>query len=175
VTRVKDCTPERFFPERCRLAQSSGEWPGDRSTLPRAFGVLSADPAAMGTPSPAFGLRFGTGPRFGSGSVVGTRNEGASVGRARRFEGLAWGGGMRDATAGRGGGAIGGAARCAEFIAGKEGGGRSSSSSSELSCAASVNVGAATPSCEPFGTAFGVVCGDGEDRELSIGSGSVWA
>lgn len=67
---------------------------------------------------------------------------------------------------GLGGGAIdtigdGADALCAEFRAGKEGGGRlSSSSSSELSCAASVKVGTA-PFAPSFGVALGVPSGDG--------------
>jgi hypothetical protein len=54
-------------------------------------------------------------------------------------------------------------ALCAEFIAGKEGGGRLSwSSSSELSCSLSEKVGIAGASCPSFGAAFGVDSGDGE-------------
>lgn len=100
---MREGTPARFLPERCRLAQSSGEWPGESSTFPRAFGVLTVGarpPFAVGGP------RSGTGPRFGSGPVVGMRMDCEEVGRARRFEGLIRGGGaMRDGL-GLGGGAI---------------------------------------------------------------------
>lgn len=74
-----------------------------------------------------------------------------------------------------GGGAIepigeGADALCAEFSAGKEGGGRlSSSSSSELSCVASVNVGTA-PSVMSMGATFGVPSGD----ELLLVCFSTW-
>ena len=55
-------------------------------------------------------------------------------------------------------GGVGAEALCAEFMAGKEGGGRwSSSSSSELSCSASVDVGIAVPFAAAVGSAFGVV------------------
>ena len=108
------------------------------------------------------------------------------LGRARRFEGTIPGGGaMSDDGASFGGGAMsvgfgggaisGGGADvlCAEFRAGKEGGGRWSSSSSELSCAASVKVGMTTPFWAPLGDALGVVCGDGVDVEGSSASRSV--
>jgi hypothetical protein len=97
------------------------------------------------------GPRFGIGPRFGNGPVVGMRIDGEETGRARRFEGATRGGGISDEVEGFDGGAIaiepfglgGGAmekagrcppALCAEFSAGKDGGGMlsSSSSSSEL-------------------------------------------
>jgi hypothetical protein len=97
-----------------------------------------------------------------------------SLGRARRLEGTMRGGGaMSEEDAGFAGGAMsvgfeGGAMNaggadvlCAEFIAGNEGGGRlSSSSSSELSCSASVKVGMAAPLWALLGTALGVVWGD---------------
>lgn len=66
------------------------------------------------------------------------------------------------ATLGGGGMAIAGEgadALCAEFGAGKEGGGRWSSSSSELSCSASEKVGTA-PFAPSDGAAFGVPSGD---------------
>jgi hypothetical protein len=166
---MSDGTPERLFPERWRFAQSSGEWPGDRSTLPRGFGVLTT---GARPPPNVGGPRFGTGPRFGSGPVVGTRIDCVDVGSARRFEGFIRGGGISEGGFGGGamptgfeGGAmppsVGGAgaeALWAEFMAGKEGGGRwSSSSSSELSCSASVKVGIAGPFAAAFGTALGVV------------------
>jgi len=109
---------------------------------------------------------------------VGTRIDGEDeVGRARRFEAATRGGGMSEVV-GLGGGAmrvglLGGGggmadnegaleARCAEFMAGKEGGGRSSSSSSsELSCSLSVKVGTADALSSGTGTAFGV---DSRDR-----------
>ena len=144
-------TPDRFFPDFCNVAQSSGECPGERSTLPRAFGVLTVERPEGGRPRLPLGTggpRFGIGPRFGRGPVVGTRIDWGEVGRARRFEGATRGGGISEDVAGFMGGAMrfgfgGGAiasiggrppARCAEFRAGKEGGGRlsSSSSSSEL-------------------------------------------
>lgn len=96
------------------------------------------------------GPRFGIGPRFGRGPVEGTRIDWDEVGSARRFDDATRGGAIREDVGGFmggamrfgfGGGAIaklgGGApapALCAELRAGKEGGGRlsSSSSSSEL-------------------------------------------
>jgi hypothetical protein len=190
---MSEGTPERFELDFCRFAQSRGEWPGERRTLPRLLGVLAV---AWGARLP-LGLRFGTGPRFGRGPFVGTRREGVCVGSARRFVGFIDGGGMRDDVAGLEGGAIaeglgGGAmsvgfggeatlgagadALCAEFIAGKDGGGRlsSSSSSSSSPSSASVNVGIATPFWAALGVAFGVVCGDGDVLDTS-GSLSVWA
>lgn len=182
MTRIIESTPERFSLERCRLAQSSGEWPGVSCTLPRAFGVLTVGPAE-GMPKPALfepgGPRLGTGPRFGRGPVVGILIEWLAVGRARRLEGATRGGGMRE-VAGLAGGAmrfglVGGGgmeiegtgtgtgpeARCAELMAGNEGGGRlSSSSSSELSCSFRVKVGTAGASFSGRGAALGVVCGD---------------
>jgi hypothetical protein len=119
---------------------------------------------------------------------VGTRIDGEEVlGRARRFEAATRGGGMREVV-GFGGGAmrfglpgggiadggdmvdgggmedseVGLEALCAEFMAGNEGGGRlSSSSSSELSCSLSVKVGTAGASVSEAGAAFGVDSGDG--------------
>jgi hypothetical protein len=96
------------------------------------------------------------------------------LGRARRLEGtMRVGGAMSEEDAGFEGGAMriglgGGAINaggadvlCAEFMAGNEGGGRlSSSSSSELSCSASVKEGMEAPLWAPLGTALGVVCGD---------------
>jgi hypothetical protein len=103
------------------------------------------------------------------------------LGRARRLEAATRGGGIREVV-GFGGGAIrfgllgrgmadgGGIAEsegglealCAEFMAGNEGGGKlSSSSSSELSCSLSVKVGTAGASCSDTGAAFGVDSGDG--------------
>lgn len=177
-----ESTPDRFLPDFCRCAQSSGECPGDKSTFPpRAFGVfLTVGSALGGRPKLPFevgGPRFGSGPRLGRGPVVGTRIDGeGEVGRARRFEAATRGGGMSE-VAGLGGGAMrvglldGGGmtenegaleARCAEFMAGKEGGGRSSSSSSsELSCSLSVNVGTEDALSSGTGIAFGV---DSRDR-----------
>ena len=71
-------------------------------------------------------------------------------------------GGAMGATLGGGGMEIvgdGADALCAEFRAGKEGGGRLSSSSSELSCSARVNVGTA-PFALFVGATFGVPSGD---------------
>jgi hypothetical protein len=69
--------------------------------------------------------------------------------------GIADGGGMADSE-------VGLEALCAEFMAGNEGGGRlSSSSSSELSCSLSVKVGTAGASVSEAGAAFGVDSGDG--------------
>lgn len=97
------------------------------------------------------------------------------LGRGRRLEAATRGGGMRDVV-GLGGGAmrvglLGGGMEdeegalevlCAEFMAGNEGGGKlSSSSSSELSCSLSVNDGTAGTFCSDFGSAFGVDSGDG--------------
>lgn len=81
-------------------------------------------------------------------------------GGAMRF-GLVGGGILKDG--------VGAEALWAEFSAGKEGGGRlsSSSSSSELSCSLSVKVGTAGAFCAPCGEALGVVCGDGLDECLS--------
>ena len=113
------------------------------------------------------GPRFGSGPRFGRGPVVGTRIDCEEVlGRARRFEAATFGGDMREVVGfcggamrfGLPGGGIADEALCAEFMAGKEGGGRlSSSSSSELSCSLSVKVGTAGASWSDAGAAFGVV------------------
>lgn len=121
------------------------------------------------------GPLFGTGPRFGSGPVVGTRIDWAAVGSARRLEGATRGGGMREEVAGLAGGAMrvglegggmekegGGAeALCAEFSAGKDGGGRlsssSSSSDSSVSCWLRVKTGTAGAFWPSFGKAFGVV------------------
>lgn len=184
MTRTSESTPDRFFPERCKLAQSRGECPGERRTLPRAFGVLSVGPAE-GMPRPPFetgGPRFGSGPRLGRGPVVGTRMDGVAVGNARRFEGATRGGGMSEEVSGLEGGAMGVGllgggmemdgggpeALCAEFIAGKEGGGRlSSSSSSESSCSLSVNVGTAGASFSFLCVALGVDCGDGLPGRVS--------
>jgi len=126
--------------------------------LPRAFGVLTAGRPEGGRPRLPFelgGPRFGIGPRFGSGPVVGTRIDCEKVGSARKFEGATRGGGISDDVAGFIGGAMrpgfkggailgfeGGAiasagarppALWAELRAGKEGGGRFSSSSSSSS------------------------------------------
>lgn len=176
VTRTSESTPERFFPDRWSVAQSRGECPGERSTLPRALGVLTVG-RAIGMPRLPFetgGPRLGIGPRFGRGPVVGTRMDGVDVGSARRLEGATRGGGMREEVAGLEGGAMrvgmlggglamdgfGPEARWAEFMAGNEGGGRlsssSSSSSSELSCSLSVNVGTAGALSSLLGAAFGV-------------------
>lgn len=160
-----------FVPECCKFAQSSGEWPGDKSTLPREFGVLTV---AVGIRPPVDegGPRFGTGPRLGKGPVVGTRIDCEDVGRVRRFEAFRVGGGMSEEAglaggpieAGFGGGAMkaageGAEALCAEFNAGKDGGGRlSSSSSSELSWAAKVKVG--TSSDASRAETLGVPSGD---------------
>jgi hypothetical protein len=96
-----ESTPDKFLPDFCRYAQSSGECPGVRSTLPRAFGVLTAGPALGGTPRPPFevgGPRFGSGPRLGRGPVVGIRMDcgDAEPGRGRRLEAVTCGGGIRD-------------------------------------------------------------------------------
>lgn len=110
--------------------------------------------------------------------MVGIRIDCDVLGRARRFEGATRGGGMREEDAGLDGGAmsagllggggidrhgIGPEARCAEFIAGNEGGGRLSSSSSSLSdsCSLSVKDGTGVDSTASFAVAFGVLCGDG--------------
>jgi hypothetical protein len=70
---------------------------------------------------------------------------------------------------------VGTDARCAEFMAGNEGGGRlSSSSSSELACSLRVKVGTAGASCSFFGAALGVVSGDGLFAETVVGSCLVW-
>jgi hypothetical protein len=135
------------------------------------------------------GPRFGSGPRFGRGPVVGTRIDCEEVlGRARRFEAATRGGGMREVVGFGGGamrvGALGGGgmadteggleARCAELMAGKEGGGRlSSSSSSELSCSLSVKEGTAGASCSNLGAAFGVDSGDGLFADTLPSSGLV--
>jgi len=137
------------------------------------------------------GPRLGSGPRFGRGPVVGTRIDWVEVlGRARRFEAATRGGGMSEVV-GFGGGAmseglLGGGmvdgggmadseggfeARWAEFMAGKEGGGRlSSSSSSELSCSLSVKVGTAGASFSEAGAAFGVDSGDGLFADTLVSS-----
>ena len=151
VTRTNVSTPERFFPDFCSVAQSSGECPGERSTLPLAFGVFTTGRPEGGRPRLLFdegGLRFGIGPRFGKGPVVGTRIDCVVFGRARRFDAATRGGGINDDEAGFKGGAMelgfgGGAivvgvetrppALCAEFMAGNEGGGRLSSSLSSSS------------------------------------------
>jgi hypothetical protein len=116
--------------------------------------------------------------------VVGTRIDCGEMGRARRFEGATRGGGMREEEdAGFEGGAMrvglrgggmdidgaGPEALCAEFIAGKDGGGRlsSSSSSSSESCSLSVNEGIAGASSILFAVAFGVVCGEGTGETVS--------
>jgi hypothetical protein len=65
-------------------------------------------------------------------------------------------------------GGAGAEALCAEFMAGKEGGGRWSSSSSELSCSPSVKVGMAGPFAAESGTAFGVVWGEREAEDLDL-------
>lgn len=205
MTRISEGTPERFFAERCRSAQSSGEWPGDKSTLFLAFGVFSVSPAAVGggprLPFETTWPRFGTGPRFGRGPFEGTCIDWEDLGRARRLEGTIRGGGaMSEEDAGLEGGAMsvedtgleGGAMSvtgrfwalkagatdvlCAEFIAGNEGGGRlSSSSSSELSCSARVKVGIAGPLWASLGTALGVDCGDRLSLEGTGVSSFVWA
>jgi hypothetical protein len=188
VTRTSESTPARLVPDFCRYAQSSGECPGDKSTLPRAFGVLTVEPALDGSPRLPFevgGPRFGSGPREGRGPVEGTRMDGEDeddVGSARRFEGATRGGGMRDAV-GLGDRAMGfsllsgGMTLCAEFIAGNEGGGRlsSSSSSSELSCASRVKVGTAGASCACVGAALGVDSGDGLLGGTIVGGSSTGA
>lgn len=154
---MSESTPERFLLERWRLAQSSGECPGFKSTFPRAFGVLGVG-AVGGRPKLPFeegGPRFGSGPRFGIRPFA--EDE---MGRDRRFEGATRGGGMREDVVGIAGGAmrfglvgggmekegVGADALWAEFKAGKEGGGRLSSSSSldsSFSCSLSVKVGTA--------------------------------
>jgi hypothetical protein len=121
---------------------------------------------------------------------VGTRMDCEDVfGNARRFAGATRGGGMRDVVGLDGGamrfGLLGGRmdivglcaeALCAEFIAGNEGGGRlSSSSSSELSCSLSVNVGTAGASCSVFGAALGVDSGDGLLTGSCSCSWLIWA
>jgi len=139
-------TPERFIPDFCSVAQSSGECPGERSTLPLALGVLTTGRPEDGRPKLPFdegGPRFGIGPRFGNGPVVGTRIDCVVFGRARRFDAATRGGGINEDDAGVKGGAMrlgfgGGAivvgvgtrplALCAEFMAGNEGGGKLSSS-----------------------------------------------
>lgn len=106
----------------------------------------------------------------------GMRIDCEDVGSARRFEGATRGGGIREEDAGRAGGAmrvgfadvalkvgcfIGAEARCAEFMAGNEGGGRLSSSSSSSdpssSCALSVNCGTEAVVAASAEDAFGVV------------------
>lgn len=92
-------------------------------------------------------------------------------------EGVGLGGGAIDA--GLAGGAMGAALSgadvlCAEFRAGNEGGGRSSSSSSELSWVASVKVGMVA-TFESLGVAFGVVCGEGVGCNDSSVALSSWA
>lgn len=176
---MRDGTPDRFVPDFCKFAQSRGECPGDSSTFPRAFGVLTADDADSCGASPALGDRFGIGPRFGRGPLLtGARKDVDEVGRARRFDAFSDGGGMSEDAPGLEGGAMGpgaggGAiilgwadALCAEFRAGKEGGGRlssSSSSSSEFWCSANVKVGmdSTVGARGTDGIAFGVVCGEG--------------
>jgi hypothetical protein len=171
-------TPDKFLPDFCKLAQSSGECPGERSILPLALGVVAVGRPVGGRPRlplEAGGPRFGIGPRFGRGPVEGTRIDCEDVGSARRFEGATRGGGIRDEVAGFIGGAMrfdfgGGAvanvggrdALWAELRAGKDGGGRlsSSSSSSELWWVSSVKVGMGGASGVRCGSAFGVVCGD---------------
>lgn len=149
--------------------------------MPRGFGVLVAGLALGGTPSPPFevgGPRFGSGPRLGRGPVVGTRIdcEDDVLGRGRRLEAATCGGGIRDAV-GLGGGAmrvglLGGGmadwtgaceALCAELMAGNDGGGRltCSSSSSESSCSLSVKDGTGGAVSSDLGTALGVESGDG--------------
>jgi hypothetical protein len=110
------------------------------------------------------------------------------VGNARRFEGATRGGGIRDVVGLEGGamrfGLLGGGieivgdcadALCAEFIAGNDGGGRlSSSSSSELSCSLSVNVGTAGASCSVLGAALGVDSGDGLFMGSCLCSCFIW-
>jgi len=102
VTRISDGTPARFVPDRCKFAQSSGEWPGDSWIFPRALGVLTVGARPLFKDG---GPRFGTGPRLGSGPVVGTRMDCDGVGSARRFEGFNFGGGIREEV-GLGGGAM---------------------------------------------------------------------
>ena len=83
VTRWKVLTPLRLE-LRVRAAQSMGECPGERSTLPRALGMLTAP---LGV-SPPFGDRppftrcwlFAGIPLFGRGPVDGTRREAAALG-----------------------------------------------------------------------------------------------
>jgi hypothetical protein len=115
--------------------------------------------------------------------MAGTRINWEAFGSARRFEGATRGGAMREEVAGFMGGAMrfcfgGGAmaivggrapALCAEFRAGKDGGGKlSSSSSSELSWASSVKVGTVGTFGSSRGVAFGVVCGDCSCEVLSV-------
>lgn len=150
MTRTNLSTPERFLPDFCSVAQSSGECPGERSTLFLAFGVSTDGRPEGGSPKLPFelgGPRFGIGPRFGNGPVLGTRIDCVVFGRARRFDAATRGGGINEDDVGFIGGAIrlgfgGGAilgvgarppALCAEFRAGNEGGGKLSSSSSSSS------------------------------------------
>ena len=64
--------------------------------------------------------------------------------------------------------AVGGAALCAEFSAGNDGGGMfRSSSSSELSCSASAKVGIGTSFRALLRTAFGVVGEEVMDEDTS--------
>ena len=83
VTRWKVVTPLRFL-LRDRTAQSMGEWPGERRTLPRLLGVetepLGARPPIGARPPLARCWLCSGGPLFGSGPVVGTRRDAAALG-----------------------------------------------------------------------------------------------
>ena len=189
-------TPERFWPERLREAQSRGEWPGARRTFLRGLGVEVA--VVMGVEREEdeavdVGLRFGSGPVVGTrrpaavfgfeegvGRREGTGREGGAM---RPFDGRA-GGAMRPFAFEEGGvsvGSLGGAmppARCAEFMAGNEGGGRlsssselSSSSSLLSSCSCSVKDGTGGSAPLAAGVALGVVSpplSECEDLGLSV-------
>ena len=123
VTRWKVLTPLRFL-VFVRAAQSMGEWPGERRTLPRAFGTAMA-PFGLSPPFTRCCLFCG-GPRLGRGPLEGTRRDAAEL-RGGTGTGRG-GGGMRFA-----GGLAGGASvpfgdfeaeevRCGLAIAGDDGG-----------------------------------------------------
>ena len=144
-------------------------------------GGRAKDPFEVGGPLFGMGPRFGTGPRGGMRPAAGPRRPRDCVdcvGRGRRFEAATCGGGAISEGEGLDGGAmpftvggaggciekVGGAgfdARCAEFRAGKDGGGRLSSSSLslELWCSSSVNDGM-TGAFALLAVALGVVAGD---------------
>ena len=97
VTRWSVLTPLRIE-LRVNAAQSIGEWPGARSTLPLALGGAVA-PLTVRPPPPPLTrcAEFAGGPLFGRGPVVGTRSEaGVLADRPAAGFGLA-GGAMRPA------------------------------------------------------------------------------
>lgn len=103
VTRWKALTPLRLE-ERVKAAQSMGEWPGARRTLPRALGIAVVEVGAR--PPLTRCWELAGGPLFGRGPFEGTRREAAALG-----------GGMAD---GREGGGISpgepfGARSCADL------------------------------------------------------------